>query len=184
MLTTAWMFAGIGAFLTYSVELSSTYSLGQNVAAAAQSLVAILFGLIILAMSGSKKISTANLVKGGVVLFVLGVALYFAYLYLEANWTCPYARDRRLIVGETFTPALTEFLEQQKRAFSCDLVLDFAGDTTQMFAFSELLFRFLMLGFVYVLTWFVLATLIICIGVGLSNGSKQPNAPETEKAGT
>lgn len=176
-----WMAAGIGSFLTFSIDLSSTSSLGPIFVGATNALAAALGGLILLA-AGTRNQSRSRTVwlAYSVALLIAFLGLLFAFVALQSLWTCPYPRTGRLVVGADALPVLLDYLKRTGGSFTCNAVLDFAGDTLRIFALPNLLFRFLVLAATYVSAWFCLTALVFSLGAGLT--AKQPVTHESAKA--
>jgi hypothetical protein len=165
----AWLISGVGSFLTFSVDLSSTSSLGPIFVGATNVLVAALAGLLLLAARARSQLLRPNVwLVSSVALLIMFLGLLFAFVALQSIWTCPYARGNRLIIGAEPLSVLVDYLKRTGSSFSCNAVLDFAGDTLRLFALPNLLFRFLLLAAIYVGAWFSLTAFIFSIGAGLA----------------
>ncbi len=165
----AWLVAGIGAFLTFPIDLSSTSSLGQIVAGATQAFVAIGFGIFLMGVRQKSKVKQRVWFYSSIVAFALLIVFFFVYIVLQQSWTCHYANGLRLMVGEYPTAKLTNFLRTAGDRPICAAVFDFAGDTVEMFSFPNLLLRFVILTSTYVIAWLSLACIVILVGAGLSS---------------
>ncbi|API51573.1 hypothetical protein BMW22_08025 [Rhizobium leguminosarum] len=163
----AWAVAGIGAFLTFPIDLSASSGNGAYIIGGTQAFVAIAFGLLSIAVVGFGVIKPQTWLLYGVGLLAALVISFFGYLYLYASWTCDYASGVRLVMGSQYSQALTNYLTQKNQALSCETVRDFAGDTYRMFGSSQLIMRFVIISAAYMVTWLFLAASIVCVGAGL-----------------
>lgn len=165
----AWLVTGVGSFLAFSIDLSSTSSLGPIFVGATNALVAALGGVLLLAARTRNQFVRPNVwLLWSIMLLIAFLGLLFSYIALQSTWTCPYARGNRLVIGADPLPALLGYLERTSSGFTCTAVLDFAGDTLRIFALPNLLFRFLVLAATYVGAWFSLTALVFSIGAGLA----------------
>lgn len=163
----AWAFAGIGAFLTYPIDISATAGNGAYIIGGTQAFVAITFGLLSIAIVAFGVIRPRTWLLLGAVLLIALVTFFFSYVYLYASWTCDYASNVRLVIGREYSVELTNYLSQRNQLFSCEAVLDFAGDTFRMFSSSDLILRFVIISAIYMATWLILAASIVCVGAGI-----------------
>lgn len=169
----AWAVAGIGAFLTFPIDLSASSGNGAYIIGGTQAFVAIAFGLLSIAIVVFGVIKPQTWLLFGAGLLVALIISFFCYLYLSASWTCDYASGVRLVMGSQYSKALTDYLTQKNQTLSCETIRDFAGDTYRMFGSSELIMRFVIISTVYMVTWLILAASIVCVGAGVISTRKR-----------
>ena len=169
----AWLIAGVGSFLTFSIDLSSTSSLGPIFVGATNALIAALGGLLLLAGRTQEQLSNRNVwLVCSIFLLIAFLGLLFSYVALQSVWTCPYAKGTRLTIGAEPLPTLLDYLKRSDSGFTCGVILDFAGDTLRLFALPNLLFRFLVLAGSYIGAWFCLTALVFSIAAGLAGNRR------------
>jgi hypothetical protein len=164
----AWMAAGIGAFLTFPIELSSTSTMGSTIAGAAQAFVAAGYGVVLLTVRSRSKAARRIWLRAAIAAVALLVGSFFLYVLLQESWTCPYALGVKLVIGEYPTDKLVSYLREAGDRATCIAVLDFAGATTEMFHRTNLIVRFVLLAVTYMVAWISLAGVVVFIGAGLS----------------
>jgi hypothetical protein len=162
------MVAGVGAFLTFPLDLSSTAEIGSLFVGATQVFVAAGCGILLLVARNHTSAGRKFWIATAMAALVSLIISFFLYVFLQASWTCPYVNATKLVIGSDPTQELVNYLQRADGRSICNAVFDFAGDTFRMFLLPGLLIRFLLLGLTYVTAWLSLAGVVISIGVGLA----------------
>jgi hypothetical protein len=157
-----WLAAIIGSVLTFNLE----YALGDNTNVAIAILVQVVFAaLIAVAFSyASSRLTSLAFRRVLVVGFaVLALVAFFVFSFLRASWTCPYATNHELVVGQDMSEEATQYFRSvgvSERSCSY-AIAEFAGDTARIWDANEIRVRFFVLAAVYCSAWFALAAMIV-----------------------
>jgi hypothetical protein len=98
-----------------------------------------------------------------VVTMLLGIALYLSYQAFSDSWTCEYDQHGPVVIGTTFTPATTKYLETNQIADCKRMLAVFAGNTPEIWQRDELLKRHFILTILFSATVLLLSVAAISV---------------------
>lgn len=150
--TATWLVTSLAAFLVFPIHISSTSNIEGFVVGATVPLVGLVCGFTIVAPRIFQRAMDARFwFWASAVLSGLCAVTLSSYLYFQLSWTCSYVDEVRLVIGDT-------------QLQDCERLLkEYAGLTENIFSPSLLRSRFLALAALYVVSWTLVAALVVSI---------------------
>ena len=141
-----------------------------------QFIIAVVLGLVLFASRRWHEARHA-LWWSGVAVLSLGLALavFFRYQQLTLAWTANYA-GQKVVAGSVLTPAGQAYLQANPGISSDDLIMDFAGRTSDIWTADSINHRRLGLAAAYVSCLPLFTVCLIAVVQALACGvSREPN---------
>lgn len=157
-----WFGATYGQFLTFKLEISTNTQHSVVIAGLGALVSAVVIALTVRAPS---VIPAARTIRfwyiASALLTTILVTLVMLYQQLGYTWTCPAMQGTHLVMGSVPTPELIQFLRSGGK--ECAAYAQFAGLSESMYEPSSVWPRYQLLGGVYILSWALLAALMISV---------------------
>ena len=168
LLVAAWLVGVGGSFMTFSIELSYGAGHQSTIVGFTQILVAVVCALTLLAIKRGALVPKWRRHYLSVCVFgLVALAVLLLTHIMLGGWTCSFG-DKKYVIGSTPSLELQRYLASPSGTPDCaHQVRAFQGKTAVMYDKSELLFRFLVLALINMLSWTVLAVLVVLVGLGL-----------------
>lgn len=122
---------------------------------------------------------------------VIGIFVFFEYQSLRAHWTRGYGGER-IVVGQTYTEDALEYkrtvrTKDQREISDEELIMDYAGDTEQIWKAGEIRSHRLILAAVYMgsisLFAIIIMTLVQAIYCSTRNKKRAKRGPSPKPTG-
>jgi hypothetical protein len=169
----AWLSGAICAFITFPIQLSLESRLDLLIVGFSQFSGAALLALLVIYCRRPDSQRRLPRIAGALlaVLFVL----FFAYVGLQAEWTCEYAQ-RLIVKGGALSDVAAAHVARNPNLAQCaELIAEFGGNAAAVYGAAGLNLRFLALSLLYTLAWLVAVAIVVLVAVVLAqrpSGSK------------
>jgi hypothetical protein len=136
----------------------------------AQFVLVIVLGMIIAVLNGRKKRRSICLIASAVFL-TLGLAGFFTNMLVADRWTCYYDGHGPMVIGRTLSLDASEYVQKHPGMDCPTLIQDYSGNTSKIWAASEITERHALLVALYLanVLSFALAMLFMLDALRASN---------------